>query len=53
MNPARSLPPALWNMDFQDHWVYWVGPPLGAACAALLFRFVFSKESGGGGSDEE
>uniref|UniRef100_T1GER8 Aquaporin n=1 Tax=Megaselia scalaris TaxID=36166 RepID=T1GER8_MEGSC len=41
MNPARSFGPALWNMDFGQHWVYWVGPLLGGLLASLSYRHVF------------
>jgi len=36
MNPARALGPALVGLAFENHWVYWVGPLLGGAAAALL-----------------
>jgi glycerol uptake facilitator-like aquaporin len=29
---------------WQDHWIYWVGPMLGAAVAAVLYdRFFLSR----------
>ncbi len=37
-NPARSLGPALVSGDWRAQWVYWVGPPLGAALAVALLR---------------
>lgn len=40
MNPARSFGPALLNGSWNGHWVYWVGPLLGAAFGALLYRYV-------------
>jgi aquaporin TIP len=36
MNPARVLGPALIGWAWDAHWMYWVGPLLGAAAAALL-----------------
>jgi len=41
MNPARSFGPALVALDFHNHWVYWVGPFIGAALAALIYDGVF------------
>lgn len=44
MNPARSFAPALWNYDFEHHWVYWLGPMLGGAVAAYGYKVVFRRE---------
>lgn len=44
MNPARSFAPALWNGDFENHWVYWLGPMAGGGIAALGFKVVFRRE---------
>jgi len=41
MNPGRSFGPALVALDFHNHWVYWVGPFIGAALAALIYDGVF------------
>eukprot|EP00246_Nothoceros_aenigmaticus_P012234 TRINITY_DN368_c1_g1_i1.p1 TRINITY_DN368_c1_g1~~TRINITY_DN368_c1_g1_i1.p1 ORF type:complete len:258 (+),score=10.42 TRINITY_DN368_c1_g1_i1:71-844(+) len=41
LNPARSFGPALAAWDFTDHWIYWVGPLLGGAVAAILYEEVF------------
>lgn len=43
-NPARAFGPALIAGFWQDHWIYWVGPMLGGAVAALLYdRFFLSR----------
>jgi aquaporin Z len=45
MNPARSLGPALVDGFWDDHFVYWVGPVVGAVLAALLYHYVFMDEA--------
>ena len=47
MNPARSFGPALASMSWASHWIYWVGPALGAAAAVLLHRLVLAGWPGG------
>ncbi|KAL5287398.1 hypothetical protein ACFFRR_008357 [Megaselia abdita] len=44
LNPARSFGPALWNQDFEGHWVYWIGPMCGGAAGGSLYRYVFYRE---------
>lgn len=44
MNPARSFGPALWNMDFQDHWIYWFGPILAAIITSIAYKTVFRRD---------
>ena len=41
MNPARSFGPALAGGVWAQHWVYWVGPLLGAIAAAIAYTFLF------------
>ncbi|EFJ11572.1 hypothetical protein SELMODRAFT_271415 [Selaginella moellendorffii] len=43
INPARSLGSAvIYNGDqaWDDHWIFWVGPLIGAALAAFYHQFV-------------
>ncbi|XP_033367600.1 LOW QUALITY PROTEIN: aquaporin-2 [Parus major] len=40
MNPARSLGPAIVTGVWDDHWVYWLGPVLGAVLAGLSYEFI-------------
>lgn len=41
MNPARSFGPAVVANIWSDHWIYWLGPLIGAAIAALIYQYVF------------
>ncbi|TKY44461.1 aquaporin PIP2-5 [Spatholobus suberectus] len=43
INPARSLGAAvIYNQDkpWDDHWIFWVGPFVGAAIAAFYHQFI-------------
>jgi aquaporin NIP len=40
MNPARSFGPALIAGVWHDHWVYWLGPILGAILGAFTYQFL-------------
>jgi aquaporin related protein len=41
LNPARSFGPDVILRKFnKEHWVYWVGPALGAIVAVLFYRFI-------------
>ncbi|CAN6240236.1 unnamed protein product [Urochloa humidicola] len=40
MNPARAFGPALVGWSWRHHWVYWVGPMIGAGLAGALYEFV-------------
>ena len=41
MNPARAFGPQLVGGDWADAWVWYVGPLLGGAAAALLYHFLY------------
>jgi MIP family channel proteins len=45
MNPARWLGPAVVAGAYADWYVWWVGPLLGAAAAALVYRLFLRPES--------
>ncbi|XP_066338448.1 aquaporin TIP3-1-like [Miscanthus floridulus] len=40
MNPARVFGPALVGWRWRHHWVYWLGPFLGAGLAGLVYEFL-------------
>lgn len=45
MNPARTIGPAVWNGTWSDHWVYWVGPLIGGALAAIIYKYIWKSKS--------
>lgn len=49
MNPARSFGPALVAGLWRAHWVYWLGPLLGASLGALLYQGLRSRTGPGTG----
>lgn len=44
MNPARAFGPALAQLSWDSHLVYWIGPLLGAVVAALTYHYVFTPD---------
>ena len=44
MNPARSFGPALIGNIWTLHWVYWLGPLLGAVVAAFTAQYLWQAE---------
>lgn len=45
MNPARWFGPAVAAGAFADWYVWWIGPLLGAAVAALVYRYSLAESS--------
>lgn len=43
MNPFKSFAPALWNNDWERHWIYWVGPLISAVVAPISYRMLILK----------
>ena len=41
LNPARTFGPAVFSGVWSTHWVYWVGPIIGAVIAAVVYEYLF------------
>jgi glycerol uptake facilitator-like aquaporin len=44
INPARTFGTAAVGGYWDNHWIYWVGPLIGAGLAALVYSSVFLKD---------
>jgi len=56
INPARSFGPCVAGTHFTGyHWIYWLGPVLGALMAAGFYHFIkfFNYEHANPGQDDE
>jgi glycerol uptake facilitator-like aquaporin len=49
MNPARSFGPALAAGEWDDFWIYVVGPVCGAVLGALAYQLLRGEEGDGAG----
>jgi aquaporin-4 len=45
VNPARTLGPAIVSGYWDFHWIYWVGPIVGAIIAGLIMQYVYVKKA--------
>ncbi|KAF3790955.1 Aquaporin [Nymphaea thermarum] len=45
MNPAVSFGPAVVSWTWTNHWVYWVGPLIGAGIAAIVYDVLYIGQS--------
>ena len=45
LNPARTLGPDVITGNYQDIWVYFVGPMLGGILAALLYIGILKSDN--------
>ncbi|XP_073819769.1 aquaporin-4-like [Musca autumnalis] len=41
MSPARSFGPALWSLDFNHHWIYWVAPMAASLFTSVIYKITF------------
>jgi len=44
MNPARTFGPAIAANEWDSHWVYWLGPLLGAALAVIVYELLLREQ---------
>lgn len=43
VNPARTFGPALIGGEWNAHWIYWLGPLIGAAIAGVTYQYMFGE----------
>lgn len=43
LNPARCLAPSVLNNHWDHHWLFHLGPYLGAMTAAFVYRYIFEE----------
>ncbi|KAK6971189.1 aquaporin AQPAn.G, partial [Biomphalaria glabrata] len=44
MNPIRSLGPAVIQETYENAWIYWVGPMIGAVAGSLCYDLLFATQ---------
>ncbi|XP_054737334.1 aquaporin AQPAn.G-like isoform X1 [Anastrepha obliqua] len=44
LNPVKAVAAAVWNSDYQDHWIYWAAPMLSALVSATFYKVVFKRD---------
>lgn len=44
VNPARTLGPAIASGYWDFHWIYWVGPIVGAVIAGMIMQYIYVKK---------
>lgn len=44
LNPARAFGPTLFSGQWADHWVFWVGPLVGAVLGAFIAEYLKEKD---------
>lgn len=45
MNPVRSFGPALWNGNWDHHWLYWVAPLSAGLLASVFYKVIFWRKN--------
>lgn len=42
LNPARSLGPSFVLSRWDNHWIYWLGPAIGAVISGLIYDYILN-----------